>query len=190
MTSMASTGAVSVINNKGNLGAAVKDTFSSDSLKNAAISGMVAGFTTGVIDPKLGGTTKPYNSITKGFDLSTLEGIGGFAVHAGAQGVTSGVVKTAVNGGSLGDNLVDELVTQAGTVAAAVGFSQVGSFAQKEYLKAAANKDSVGMALWAEGGAGRTALHAMMGGAMSSATGGDFATGAVAAVPARPWLAP
>jgi filamentous hemagglutinin len=62
-----------------------------------------------------------------------------------------------------------------------VGFSQVGSFAQKEYLKAAANKDSVGMALWAEGGAGRTALHAMMGGAMSSATGGDFATGAVAA---------
>ena len=181
MTSMASTGAVSVINNKGNLGAAVKDTFSSDSLKNAAISGMVAGFTTGVIDPKLGGTTKPYNSITKGFDLSTLEGIGGFAVHAGAQGVTSGVVKTAVNGGSLGDNLVDELVTQAGTVAAAVGFSQVGSFAQKEYLKAAANKDSVGMALWAEGGAGRTALHAMMGGAMSSATGGDFATGAVAA---------
>jgi filamentous hemagglutinin len=181
MTSMASTGAVSVINNKGNLGAAVKDTFSSDSLKNAAISGMVAGFTTGVIDPKLGGTTKPYNSITKGFDLSTLEGIGGFAVHAGAQGVTSGVVKTAVNGGSLGDNLVDELVAQAGTVAAAVGFSQVGSFAQKEYLKAAADKDSVGMALWAEGGAGRTALHAMMGGAMSSATGGDFATGAVAA---------
>ncbi|WP_241015393.1 DUF637 domain-containing protein [Pseudomonas frederiksbergensis] len=181
MTSMASTGAVSVINNKGNLGAAVKDTFSSDSLKNAAISGMVAGFTAGVIDPKLGGTTKPYNGITKGFDLSTLKDIGGFAVHAGAQGVTSGVVKTAVNGGSLGDNLVDELVTQAGTVAAAVGFSQVGSFAQKEYLKAAANKDSVGMALWAEGGAGRTALHAMMGGAMSSATGGDFATGAVAA---------
>ena len=181
MTSMASTGAVSVINNKGNLGAAVKDTFSSDSLKNAAISGMVAGFTAGVIDPKLGGTTKPYNGITKGFDLSTLKDIGGFAVHAGAQGVTSGVVKTAVNGGSLGDNLVDELVTQAWTVAAAVGFSQVGSFAQKEYLKAVANKDSVGIALWAEGGAGRTALHAMMGGAMSSATGGDFATGAVAA---------
>ncbi|WP_237881713.1 two-partner secretion domain-containing protein [Pseudomonas sp. PGPR40] len=181
MTSMASTGAVSVINNKGNLGAAVKDTFSSDSLKNAAISGMVAGFTTGVIDPKLGGTTKPYNSITKGFDLSTLEDVGGFAVHAGAQGVTSGVVKTAVNGGSLGDNLVDGLVAQAGTVAAAVGFSQVGSFAQKEYLKAVADKDSVGIALWAEGGAGRTALHAMMGGAMSSATGGDFATGAVAA---------
>ena len=181
MTSMASTGAVSVINNKGNLGAAAKDTFGSDSLKNAAIAGMVAGFTTGVIDPKLGGTTKPYNGITKGFDLSNLEDIGGFAVHAGAQGVTSGVVKTAVNGGSLGDNLVDELVGQAGTVAAAVGFSQVGSFAQNEYLKAAANKDSVGMALWAEGGAGRTALHAMMGGAMSSATGGDFATGAVAA---------
>ncbi|WP_374755178.1 hypothetical protein [Pseudomonas syringae] len=35
--------------------------------------------------------------------------------------------------------------------------------------------------MWVEGGIGRTTLHALMGGAVSSATGGDFTTGAVAA---------
>ncbi|WP_285425418.1 DUF637 domain-containing protein [Pseudomonas sp. efr-133-TYG-103a] len=131
LTSMAGTGAVSLINNKGNLGAALKETLSSDALKNAAISGMVAGFTTGVTDHKLGGTTKPFNSLTKGFDLTTLEGIRGFAVHLGAQGITSAVVETAVNGGRLSDNLLSNITNQAGVVAAAVGFSQVGYFAQK-----------------------------------------------------------
>jgi filamentous hemagglutinin len=181
LTSMASTGAVSVINNKGNLGAALSETFSSDSLKNAAVSSLTAGFTSSVIDPQLGGTTKAYNNLTKGFDLSTLEGMGGFAVHAGAQGLASGTIKTAINGGSLGDNVVDDLVYQAGNVAGAIGFNYVGSFAQNEYLAAAKDNDSVGKALWAEGGAARTAMHAFMGGAMSSATGGDFTTGAVAA---------
>ncbi len=37
------------------------------------------------------------------------------------------------------------------------------------------------MAIWAEGGAARTALHALMGGAVSSITGGDFKSGAIAA---------
>ncbi|RAU44642.1 MULTISPECIES: filamentous hemagglutinin N-terminal domain-containing protein [unclassified Pseudomonas] len=181
LTSMASTGAVNVINNKGNLGAALKETFSSEALKNAAISGMVAGFTTGVIDAKLGGTTKPFNSLTKGFDLTTVEGVRGFALHLGAQGVTSAVIETAVKGGSLSDNLLGNISSQAGVVAAAVGFSQVGDFAQKQYLTALGNNDPAGMALWGEGGAGRVFLHALMGGAVSAATGGDFATGAIAA---------
>ncbi|MDO7930378.1 DUF637 domain-containing protein [Pseudomonas sp. KFB-139] len=181
LTSMASTAAVSTINNKGNLGAALKDTFSSDGLKSAVVAGLTAGFTAGVIDPNLGGTAKPFDSLTKGFDLSTLNGIGGFAVNAGAQGLASGAINTAINGGSLGDNLAKALVSQAGNVAAAVGFYQVGSIANGHYAKALSESDAQGMALWAEGGMGRTALHALMGGAISSATGGDFATGAVAA---------
>ncbi|NAS99994.1 hypothetical protein CU668_28595, partial [Pseudomonas syringae pv. actinidifoliorum] len=44
LTSITAQGVVSTINNKGNLGAALKDTFSSDSLKSAAISGLTAGF--------------------------------------------------------------------------------------------------------------------------------------------------
>ncbi|WP_238417933.1 DUF637 domain-containing protein [Pseudomonas syringae group genomosp. 3] len=181
LTSITAQGVVSTINNKGNLGAALKDTFSSDSLKSAAISGLTAGFTAGVIDPQLGGTTKPFNSLTKGFDLSTLGGAGGFALHAGAQGLASGAINTAVNGGSLGDNLVNGLVSQAGTVAAAIGFNQVGSFADQKFTEATLAGDVSGKAMWAESGIGRTTLHALMGGAVSSATGGDFTTGAVAA---------
>ena len=43
LTSLAGTAAVSVINNKGNLGNTVKDTFSSNSLKNALIASVTAG---------------------------------------------------------------------------------------------------------------------------------------------------
>ncbi|RMR10046.1 DUF637 domain-containing protein, partial [Pseudomonas syringae group genomosp. 7] len=181
LTSITAQGVVSTINNKGNMGAALKDTFSSDSLKNAAISGLTAGFTEGVIDPQLGGSTKPFNNLTKGFDLSTWGGVGGFAVHAGAQGLASGAINTAVNGGSLGGNLVNGLVSQAGNVAAAIGFYQVGSFADQKLLEATKAGDVTGKAMWVEGGIGRTTLHALMGGAISSTTGGDFTTGAVAA---------
>lgn len=59
---MASTEAVSVVNNKGNLGAALKEAFSSDNLKNAVIAGATVGFTQGVIDPMLGGRTVPFNN--------------------------------------------------------------------------------------------------------------------------------
>ncbi|RMO92533.1 Filamentous hemagglutinin, intein-containing, partial [Pseudomonas syringae pv. tagetis] len=104
-----------------------------------------------------------------------------FCTHAGAQGLASGAINTAVNGGSLGDNLVNGLVSQAGNVAAALGFYQVGSFADQKFTEAALAGDVSGKAMWAEGGIGRTTLHALMGGAVSSATGGDFTTGAVAA---------
>nr|WP_256346939.1 DUF637 domain-containing protein [Pseudomonas gingeri] len=179
--SLETTAANSAISNKGNLGAVVKDTFSSDSLKSAAIAGLTAGFTQGVIDPKLGGTTKPFNSLTKGFDLGTLSGIGGFAIHAAAQGVAAGVIKTAISGGSLGQNLQQGLVTQAGNVVAATAFNFVGSYAQEHWQAAHDANDTTGMALWKEGGVARTAMHAFFGGAVSSATGGDFTSGAVAA---------
>ncbi|KIH84613.1 putative large exoprotein involved in heme utilization or adhesion of ShlA/HecA/FhaA family [Pseudomonas batumici] len=179
--SLETTAANSAISNKGNLGAVVKDTFSSDSLKNAAISGLTAGFTQGVIDSKLGGTTKPFNNLTKGFDLSTLEGIGGFAIHAAAQGVAAGAIKTAIGGGSLSENLQQGLVTQAGNVVAATAFNFVGSYAQDHMNAARDAGDTVGEAIWKEGGSARIAMHALFGGAISSATGGDFKTGAIAA---------
>jgi filamentous hemagglutinin len=181
LTSMASTATVSTINNKGNLGAVLKDVTSKDNLKNYAIGAATAGFTQGVIDPQLGGHTTPFNSITKGFDLNTLEGFGGFAVHAGAQGLAGGAIKTAIGGGSLGENLTQGLVSQAGNVAAATAFNFVGGYAQSHWQDAKEAGDSVGMAMWKEGGVARTAMHALFGGAVSSATGGDFKTGAVAA---------
>jgi filamentous hemagglutinin len=181
LTSMASTAAVSTINNKGNLGAAFKETFSSDSLKNAVIAGATAGFTQGVVDPMLGGHTVPFNNLTKGFDLSTLQGIGGFALHAGAQGIAAGAINTAIGGGSLSQNLKEGLVSQAGNVVAATAFNFVGGYAQEHWQIAKNAGDTAGMAMWAEGGIARTAMHALMGGAVSSATGGDFKSGAIAA---------
>ncbi|MFJ5238029.1 filamentous hemagglutinin N-terminal domain-containing protein [Pseudomonas neuropathica] len=181
LTTMASTAAVSTINNKGNLGAVVKETFSKDNLKSAAISGLTAGVTKGVIDPQLGGHTVPFNNLTKGFDLNTLQGIGGFAVHAGAQGLAGGAIKTVIGGGSYSDNLKEGLVSQAGNVAAATAFNFVGGYSQNHWQAAKDAGDTTGMAMWAEGGVARTAMHALMGGAISSATGGDFKTGAVAA---------
>lgn len=179
-TSLATTGAVSTINNKGNLGKALKETFSKDSLKNAAISMAVAGLAQKFITPALRGTDAAFSK-TNGFNLGTLEGIGGFSLHAGAIGLTSGLVKTAVNGGSLSDNLLQGLVSQAATVAAAVAFNNIGTYADKQVSLAESAKDNSTAAMWKEGGIGRTALHALAGGAISSATGGDFTTGAVAA---------
>ncbi|BDU09884.1 hypothetical protein PRtIB026_A33380 [Pseudomonas sp. RtIB026] len=179
-TSLATTGAVSTINNKGNLGKALKETFSKDSLKNAAISMAVAGLAQKFITPALRGTDAVFDK-TNGFNLGTLEGIGGFSLHAGAIGLTSGLVKTAVNGGSLSDNLLQGLVSQAATVAAAVAFNNIGTYADKQVSLAESAKDNSTAAMWKEGGIGRTALHALAGGAISSATGGDFTTGAVAA---------
>ncbi|MBV4504794.1 DUF637 domain-containing protein [Pseudomonas sp. BW13M1] len=179
-TSLATTGAASTINNKGNLGKALKETFSKDSLKNAAISMAVAGLAQKFITPALRGTDAAFNK-TNGFNLGTLEGIGGFSLHAGAIGLTSGLVKTAVNGGSLSDNLLQGLVSQAATVAAAVAFNNIGTYADKQVSMAESAKDNSTAAMWKEGGIGRTTLHALAGGAISSATGGDFITGAVAA---------
>ncbi|WP_225919920.1 DUF637 domain-containing protein [Pseudomonas zeae] len=81
----------------------------------------------------------------------------------------------------LSQNLKEGLIFQAGNVVAATAFNFVGGYAQKNWQIAKNAGDSVGMAIWAEGGAARTALHALMGGAVSSITGGDFKSGAIAA---------
>ncbi|WP_347340482.1 DUF637 domain-containing protein [Pseudomonas sp. TH43] len=124
---------------------------------------------------------QPEHLTGKGFDLNTLQDIGGFAVHAGAQGLAGGAIKTVISGGSYSQNLKEGLISQAGNVAAATAFNFVGGYAQDHWQAAHDVGDTTGMAMWAEGGVGRTALHALMGGAISSATGGDFKTGAVAA---------
>ncbi|WP_424823435.1 DUF637 domain-containing protein, partial [Pseudomonas viridiflava] len=58
-TSAASGAAVSTINNKGNLGAVIKDVTSSETLKGYAISGVTAGMTAGYFDDWTGTATDP-----------------------------------------------------------------------------------------------------------------------------------
>ncbi|MBK4994607.1 filamentous hemagglutinin N-terminal domain-containing protein [Pseudomonas sp. S37] len=183
LTSMASTGAVSVINNKGNLGIALKDTFGSDSLKNASIGALTAGLVNYAdstwfqgASPANGGgaqvtTAGPVQN--PGYSKEWLSWQK--AQDAVARSTTHAVIKsgvsTAINGGSLKDNLGAALVSEGFDLAAAVGNKNLGDFA--EYMDLS------------PGSAEKVFLHAMLGGALSAARGGDFKTGAIAAAAAE-----
>ncbi|SEM58073.1 filamentous hemagglutinin [Pseudomonas sp. ok272] len=180
ITSAASTAAVSTINNKGNLGAAVKDTFSSDSLKNYIVAGGTAGLTSGLFNDwtkTSTGTSTAATDATNGVlantgqvvvsapgGLGTLGGIGQFAANQMLQNTTSAVLNKALGrDGSLGDALQSTLVNAF----TAYGFNLVGDIGDK-YRLPSGELEKIG-------------LHAVMGGLASLAAGGDFKTGALAA---------
>ncbi|WP_248842656.1 DUF637 domain-containing protein, partial [Pseudomonas syringae group genomosp. 3] len=159
-TSAASGAAVSTINNKGNLGAVIKDVTSSEALKGYAISGVTAGMTAGYFDDWTGTATDPVTGkITT--NLSTWKGIGQFAANQGLQnGASAALSKIMGQGGDLGDALQSTLFN---TLAAA-SFHAVG-----DYVPAA------------DGSVQKIMVHAMVGGLLAQVSGGDFKTGALAA---------
>ncbi|MGD8219673.1 DUF637 domain-containing protein, partial [Pseudomonas thivervalensis] len=130
ITSAASGAAISTINNKGNLGAVVKDVTSSDSLKNYAVAGISGG---------LGGA------------------------NIGARLAANAALKTIVEGGKFKDNL---------------GQAAVGLVAD---MLAGAIYQRVGDSLVGSGLPTKVAVHAIVGGLIGEAAGGDFATSALAA---------
>ncbi|WP_330210751.1 two-partner secretion domain-containing protein [Pseudomonas sp. AM4(2022)] len=167
LSSVASNSAVSFINNGGNIGSTFKDITSSSSLKKYASGALTAGFTAGVLDPAFGVTGDNVNRVTKGFNLSSASDVGKFAAYSGAQGAAQAGFGTALQGGSLGDNLKQSLVSQAQGVLRGVAFNAVGDFADhKEWDNASVEK---------------TTLHALVGGLLSEAAGEGFVTGAMAA---------
>lgn len=172
LVSMASSAAISTINNKGDLGAVLKEVTSSDNLKGYAVSALSAGLTTGMLDQAFGVTGDNVNKITKGFDLSKTAEISKFGAYLGAQGVIDAVARTAVQGGSLSDNLQSALTNQLQHLLQAGAFNAVGDLAAGKWVE--------GMK-WGEGSPEKIALHAVVGGLLSEATGGDFRTGALAA---------
>jgi len=160
-TGAATNAATSFINNGGNLGAVFQDVTSSDALKNYIISGVTAGATAGLFNDVL--NTK-FNPDTGKFitDLSTVEGVGRFGVNQILQGGTS-----ALLGKALGQDVSggDVLKTALFNTLAAASFNAVGDYT-KDY---------------ADGSIQKIAIHAMVGGLLSEVSGGDFATGALAA---------
>ncbi|WP_445621382.1 two-partner secretion domain-containing protein [Kushneria sp. Sum13] len=166
--SLAGSGAVSLINNRGNLGATLGDTLSSDSLKGALIAAASAGVSEN-LDSVWGGETDPATGRTIPHNLSTWGGTGRFAGQLGSQALADAGLQSAINGGSLNDNLQQSLKGAVSTVLEASLFNQVGNLGERypEFL--------------ADGDSGKTALHALAGGLASQATGGDFRTGAIAA---------
>jgi filamentous hemagglutinin len=182
VTAISVQAATSVINNGGDMGAVAKDVFSEDSLKGYATSMLAAGLVSGVVDSNIKGGqsgdvanaskdaatagSKAANT-TKGFDLSTWSGKGGYVLNGLGQAGAQATAQTIVNGGSFQDNLEGALVSQAYSTMQALAFHAVGDFAKE-------NK-------WADGSPEKIALHATVGGLLSKAMGGDFATGAAAA---------
>ncbi|KFF44798.1 hypothetical protein JH25_13755 [Pseudomonas sp. BRG-100] len=162
LTSVASGSTVSFINNGGNIGATFQDITSSKALKGYATGALAAGFTAGVLDPAFGVTGDNVNHITKGFDLSSASDIGRFAVYSGAQGVAQASLSTAIQGGSFGDNLGSSLRSQLQSTLQAVAFNAVGDYSKGQK--------------WSESGPQKIALHALVGGLLSEAGGGSFAT--------------
>ncbi|CZT31652.1 DUF637 domain-containing protein [Pseudomonas cerasi] len=179
LTSMASTGAVSVINNKGNLGTALKDTFGSDSLKNATIGALTAGALNYADSTWFQGASPANGNGAKVITGGPVQNPGyssewlswqkaqDAVVRSGTHAVIESGISTAINGGSLKDNLGSALVSQGFDLAAAVGNKNLGDFA--DYMDLS------------PGSAEKIFLHAMLGGALSAARGGDFKTGAIAA---------
>ncbi|WP_301281897.1 DUF637 domain-containing protein [Pseudomonas chlororaphis] len=156
--------AVSAVNNRGNLGAVFKDVTSSDAMKGYAISGITAGLTAGYFDNLTGTETNTFiGKITPASSLSTWSGVGQFAANQTLQSGTSMLLSKALGqGGSASDALKNALFN---TLAAA-SFNAVG-----DYTKGVV----------ADGSTPKIAIHAMVGGLLAKATGGDFKTGALAA---------
>ncbi|WP_434672558.1 DUF637 domain-containing protein [Pseudomonas sp. R1-15] len=159
-TSLATTAVTSTINNKGDLGAALKETFSSDSLKGAAIAGVTAGVLN-YADANWFAATSQGQEFA---NLLTSTNFTDIAIRAGGRAVLSSGISTAIGGGSFGDNLGSALLGEAGSVAMATGFKWVG-----DTIK------------FPDGGLQKIVAHAIMGGLLAELTGSDFKTGAVAA---------
>lgn len=155
---------VSVINNRGNLGAVLKDVTSSDAMKGYVISGVTAGLTAEFFGDWTGTETNTATGkITTPGILNSWSGVGQFAANQTLQSGTSMLLSKALGqGGSASDALKNALFN---TLAAA-SFNLLGNYTKN---------------VFADGSAPKVAIHAMVGGLLAEATGGDFKTGALAA---------
>ncbi|MBD2837287.1 DUF637 domain-containing protein [Pseudomonas sp. JM0905a] len=162
-TTAATKGSVSVINNQGDLGAVFKDVTSKESLKDYVVAGATAGLTSSLFDKLFGTQTNTFTDKVNNVDLGTLEGVGNFAGNQLAQsGTAAALNKLMGRDASFRDALQGALYN---TLAAAA-FNAVGDFTEDK---------------WVDGSPQKVAIHAIVGGLLSEATGGDFKSGAIAA---------
>ncbi|MEA9997451.1 DUF637 domain-containing protein, partial [Pseudomonas sp. 10B1] len=156
----------------GNVGAALKDTFSVDNLKNYLVAAGAAGLTTGLFNDWTSTSTGSGAAVTdstKGAlantgkvivsspgGLSSLQGVTQFTENQLLQNTTSALLNKALGrDGSLSDALQNSLVSAF----TAYGFNLVGDIGVDNHLP--------------DGGLAKIGLHALMGGLASIAGGGD-----------------
>ncbi|MDD0976809.1 filamentous hemagglutinin N-terminal domain-containing protein [Pseudomonas fontis] len=163
LTSMASGAAVSTVNNKGDLGAVFKDITSTQSLQGYATGAITAGITSGYLNDAFGIAPKDLAKPTFGLDLSNLKDFGKFVAYTGAQAGVGAVAQTVVQGTSLKDNLSLAGLELTRNALTAYIYKQVG--------------DQVSL----EGLPTKVGVHAIVGGLLAEAAGGDFRSGLLAA---------
>ncbi|PJK33006.1 hemagglutinin [Pseudomonas sp. S10E 269] len=154
---------VSTINNKGNLSAVLKDVTSTESLKGYLVSGLVAGFASGVLDKAFGVSAENASKATHGFDLASTNELTKFVGYTLAEKGFGAVANTAINGGSLKNNLAQASISAAADVLSASIYNRLGT--QLEFTGIPA----------------KVGAHAIVGGLIAEAAGGSFRTGALAA---------
>ncbi|WP_179179172.1 DUF637 domain-containing protein [Pseudomonas sivasensis] len=163
-TGASTNASVSAINNRGNLGAVFKDVTSSDAMKGYAVSAITAGLTVGYFDQWTGAQTNmALEKVTASGSLNTWTGVGQFAANQGLQNGTSLLLNKALGQGA---SVSDALKSALFNTLAAASFNLVGDYTKN---------------VLADGSAPKVAIHAMVGGLLAEATGGDFRTGALAA---------
>ncbi|MFI8223162.1 filamentous hemagglutinin N-terminal domain-containing protein [Pseudomonas sp. NPDC085632] len=161
-TGAATNATTSFINNGGNLGAVFADVTSSDALQGYVISGLTAGLMSEYLT-KLTGVKFDANGKYAGTSLATWEGVSKFAGSQILQGGTSALITKAVGGDA---DIGDLLQTALFNTVAAFSFNLVGDLTK---------------GVVDDGTATKVIIHAAVGGLLAEMTGGDFATGALAA---------
>jgi filamentous hemagglutinin len=156
---------VQLIGNQGDIGATLEALASMDTVRSLATAMLTAGLTSGLMDAagvaNDPGLLSQAEDMTEFMDILTVE-LGRTVIRAS---VSAGV-NTAINGGDLGQNLVNSLRTAAVITLGAQVAGEIGLATREGDLNYVANKIA----------------HAALGAAMGEALSGDAAAGAIGAV--------
>jgi len=162
-SSLVSQAATAIVGNGGDLGAALKQLGSMDTIKALATSMVTAGLIEGlgVSDALSAPTDNLSGSALKMTDFANKLKVGI------AQASISATVDSVINGAPLTDNLKNGLVNAAITAVSQTAFKAVGDLGVEFGLK--------------EGGIQKIAMHALTGCAIGQATSSNCTAGAMAA---------
>jgi filamentous hemagglutinin len=164
LSSMASNAAVGLVNGQGDLGAALEAAFSEDALKGYLTAAATAGLTQAYFNDWTGVQFDQKTGMLSGKNFTSLERIGRVAAHQMLQSGTQAAVDRLLGGEG---NFADAMKTAILNTAAAAGFNLTGDLAENLGLQ--------------NGDPQKALLHAVVGGMLAEASGGDFKTGAIAA---------
>ena len=107
ITSLSVAAATAVLNNNGDIGAALKELGSKENVRNVVTAMVTAGVVSGLgnaFTVNVNGTPVPLNQVSMGAGASATQVLARNLVSSTANAV----IGTAINGGSLGDNLTQE----------------------------------------------------------------------------------